>query len=65
MNALLTGNFSPSKSANKGYSATFLDWVVNAKEKGEKGGPCDIDISDDAIPVDQIWPVAQKSFQNL
>ena len=35
-------------------------WVINAKEKGEEGDPCDIDTFD-AIPVvDQIWPVAQK-----
>ena len=36
-------------------------WVINSKEKGEEGGPCDIDTSDDAIPVvDQIWTGAQK-----
>jgi hypothetical protein len=39
MNVLFAGDLSPKKSANKGYSATFLDWVINAKEKGEEGGP--------------------------
>ena len=35
--------------------------VVDAKQIGEQGGPCDVDASDNALPlVDQLWPIAQK-----
>ncbi len=41
--------------------ATFLEWVVDAKQIGEQGGPCDVGASDNALPVvDQLWPMAQK-----
>jgi hypothetical protein len=61
MNALFEGDLSPSRTANKGYHATFLDWVVDAKGMQEEGGPCDIDVSYDASSVvSQLWPTAQK-----
>ena len=61
MKTMFEGDLSPSKTASKGYSATFLDWVTDAKENQEEGGPCNIDISDNAIAViDQIWPMAQR-----
>jgi hypothetical protein len=59
--ALFEGDLSPSWTANKGYHATFLDWVEDAKGGQEEGGPCDIDSSSDAgSVVTQIWPIVQK-----
>jgi len=61
MNALFEGNLSVRKSANKGYSATCLDWVIDTKHAREEGGTCDDNFDDDETPVvDHIWPVAQK-----
>jgi hypothetical protein len=61
MNAMFEGDLSPSRSANKGYAASFLEWVVDAKQIGEQGGPCDVDASDNTLPVvNQLWPMAQK-----
>ncbi len=61
MKTMFDGDLSPSKTANKGYSATFLDWVADVKENQEEGGPCIIDTSnDDFTVIEQIWPLAQK-----
>jgi len=61
MAALFEGDLSPSKTANKGYQATFLDWVTDAKCYQEEGGPCDIDLSSNAESVVfQLWGTAQK-----
>ncbi len=37
MKTMFEGDLSPSKTANRGYSATFLDWVTDAKENQEEG----------------------------
>ncbi len=56
MKTMFDGDLSPSKTANKGYSATFLDWVADVKENQEEGGPCIIDTSnDDFTVIEQIW----------
>ena len=61
MKTMFDGNLSPSKTANKGFSVTFLDWVADVKENQEEGGPCIIDTSnDDVTVIEQIWPLAQK-----
>ena len=36
LNAMFEGDLSPSQSANTGYAATFLEWVVDAKQTGDK-----------------------------
>jgi hypothetical protein len=51
MKTMFDGDLSPSKTANKGYSATFLDWVADVKENQEEGGPCIIDTSNDDFTV--------------
>jgi hypothetical protein len=39
----------------------FGSWQHPTKENQEDGGPCNIDISDNAITViDQIWLIAQR-----
>ena len=48
MKALFEGDLSPSRTAKGGYSATFLDWVTGAKGRGEEGGPCTLDTTDNA-----------------
>ncbi len=61
MAALFEGDLSPSKTANKDYQATFLDWVTDAKCNQEEGWPCDIDLSSNAESVVfQLWGTAQK-----
>ena len=61
MAALFEGDLSPSKTANKGYQATFLDWVTDAKCNQEERGPRDIDLSSKPESVVfQLWGTAQK-----
>jgi hypothetical protein len=38
MNAMFEGDLSPSQRTNKGYTAKFLEWVVDAKQIREQGG---------------------------